>query len=473
MRPLLVAAVLAMGSCSKGLDEIDPDNEFGNIDDVDPTNPDVDDPKFNAIVNLRTFAFAGVENESEEELIRKGLDNDQVVYEVQPYLLPEGDYVEDNNYSFERPYAMSTTEGNMLFFHRTKDGRATNISSGYCYVREENGGMSQITETAKYAPYGYEMNNKEVAFGNLQGGVFFANKGILSSSDGSESWQHNPEGLLWSSRDLSDYNPAMGGGVLPQIVESPFGMMMATESHVRTVQELVIQEILYDTLDMDGAIPIYDYSTPVDTVWGYTPIHLPEPASLIYSEDMGNSWVDMPFRSNDTLHSFKGSIFTTAEGDILHMGYSFDRQTLVQSVFRADSGQQIADTLTFASATTNISNDTPIAVSNPEIFFNPVTQRVELIEVFNHKLVLWSIDKQQLLSGSADWTYECELSVRGSRYADYAPQFGIGSLIDETNGVQNIYVSWGGKSPSAKAIYVIKRDLDTPALAAWLTQNRI
>ena len=120
-----------------------------------------------------------------------------------------------------------------------------------------------------------------------------------------------------------------------------------------------------------------------------------------------------------------------------------------------------------------------------DIALNPVTQRFEVVATnrsgggegrtqdANFTLNLYSIEPEALLSGSADWRFEGSLFERRSPQLPVVKnQFGDGchpaaAVIDETEGVQHVFVYLGGvKGPAG--IFHLKRTLDTPKLAAFL-----
>lgn len=471
---ILLGALILFG-CNKEDIILDVDDTFSTPDTGDTgSDPDTDDPNYVKLNNLRTYVFAGQSNPVEENLLLASDENASMEYKFESVFIPEGDVVEKENYSFETPMAVKSGENSVLFFNRSINGKGSNLASGWCLTELSNLGWSPVVETRKYAPYGYEKNGA-TAVGLSDSKVYFVSKGVLYADAGANNWSHFPEALQWSSRDLSDMNLDIGGNILPTTLDTKFGLMLQTESYVETIEELVIAEIKYDTLDMDGEIPIYG-TTPVDTVWAYAPFQLARVPSLVISSDNGASWNDYVISANDTLHLHKcNSLYINSgmyEGSIITVGYDLNKKTLNQSIYKYEIGDAVEDTLSYESHVTNIGNDMPLGLSTPELIYNPVTNRIEMIEGFTNKLIIWSIGIDDLFSGSSDWTRECELLNRGDRYAEFADTYPVGSVVDEANGVQILYLSMGAKSPSRKAIYSLTRDLDTPALANWLSNTR-
>ncbi len=472
-----ILGILLLWGCNKSDEFLDTDDSFSNPKTGESDeSPDTDDLNYIKLSNLRTYVFAGQSNPVEEQLLLNTTENSSVEFKFESVFIPEGDIIEDGNYSFEKPMAAKSGDNTVLFFNRTlKGGKGKNHASGWCFSNTVSEEWTPVVEAGKYAPYGYDKDGA-IAFGVSDEKFYFASKGLMFADANVSDWSHYPEALQWSSRDLSHLNSDIGGEVLPNILDTKFGLMMLTESYSETDDILVIAEIKYDTLDMDGEIPIYG-TTPMDTIWAYMPIQNPKVPSLIVSTDKGFSWNDYVISANDTLHLHKGVSFSIKDGDyegsIINMGYDLNNRTLHQAVYRYNIGDEIVDTLHFEYHVTNIKNDMPQGLSTSEIILNPVTKRIELVEGFTNKLVLWSIGIDDLFNGSSDWTRECELINRGDRYAEFADTNPIGSVIDIEKGVQILYLSMGAKSPSRKAIYSLTRDLDTPALANWLLSTRV
>lgn len=475
---IFLLAALTIWSCDKSDNLLGGDDSFTHPDtDQSGVPSDTDDPNYIKLRDYRTYVFAGATNLNEESMLTAAAAA-PVKYSFEPVFIPEGDVVDKGNYSMEKPMALRAGNESVLFFKRSLNGSSnTNLASGWCVSSRPDGATewSAITEIRKFAPYGYSKGGA-FAVGVSSNQVYCATKGVLLSDGGTDNWLHYPEALQWSQRNLSAFNPDIGGDVLPNVMDTDFGLMMMTESYATTIQELVIAEIKYDTLDMDGSIPIYG-TTPVDTVFAYTSVQEPNVASLVVSSDGGQSWTDYPYQVNDTLHLLAGTSLSVKQGayrgSIINVGYDLTKRRLNQCVYRYNDADDIADTLVFQSHATNITNDSPIGLSTPELIYNPVTGKIELIEAFTNQLIVWSIGLDEIFAGNSSWTKECILLHRGVRYADFADTYAVGSIIDEINGVQEIYLSMGAKNPSRKAIYRLTRDLNTPQLANWISTARV
>ncbi|TKG95092.1 hypothetical protein EYV94_10280 [Puteibacter caeruleilacunae] len=471
---IVILSLLVLWGCDKGDALQDIDQSFSDPDTAQSGDgSDTDDAEYNRLVNYRTYVFAGNSNTGEEHVLSAGADA-SVKYGLDEVFLPDGDVVEKENYSLQSPMAVELNGITTLFFNRSLNGKTgTNSASGWCYSTLENNTWGKVTEVRKYAPYGYEKDGV-AALGATAQEILWASKGVMISTD-SHSWDHKPEALAWDSRDLSDFDASIGGDISNNMEESEFGLMMMSESFVEVQQVLSIGEIKYDTLDMDGDIPIYG-TTPVDTVWVYSPVQKPRVPSVIISEDNGTTWNDYDIAANDTMFMVGGTFMVMPEGEyagnIVSVGYDINKKSMNQATYTYDDAADLEAGLPFQFTETNITNNTPIGLSAPELIYNPVTQRVELIEAFNHQLVLWSIAPADLFAGSAEWTQECTLLFRGERYADFADVHAFGSIVDANEGVQRIYLSMGAKSPSRKAIYCLTRDLNTADLSSWITNVR-
>ena len=126
-------------------------------------------------------------------------------------------------------------------------------------------------------------------------------------------------------------------------------------------------------------------------------------------------------------------------------------------------------------------------LDTPDLSCNPVTRRLEAVvtdrmgggvaERFLEvpfSLNLWSIDPEQLLTGSATWRFEgCLFEPQISMISPVKMGDGChpaATVIDPEAGVQHIFVYLG--SPSGPAgIFHLSRTLDTPKLAAFLQDS--
>lgn len=112
-------------------------------------------------------------------------------------------------------------------------------------------------------------------------------------------------------------------------------------------------------------------------------------------------------------------------------------------------------------------------VDTVDLTFNPLTRRLELVrsERYRMELWLWSIDPADWQTGQ--WRRECRLLARKGKFYSTADGFHpAGAVVDETRGVQHIFV-YAGHPNGPAGVFRITRTLDTPKLTAILSQEPI
>ena len=112
-------------------------------------------------------------------------------------------------------------------------------------------------------------------------------------------------------------------------------------------------------------------------------------------------------------------------------------------------------------------------LDTPDIDYNPVTQRFEVVRSFRERLLvdLWSIDPREW--ESAEWRFEGVLFARrpseeGKEFYKISDGFHpAGGVIDAKNGVQHIFIYVGHPNGPA-GTFRITRTLETSKLAEFL-----
>ena len=115
---------------------------------------------------------------------------------------------------------------------------------------------------------------------------------------------------------------------------------------------------------------------------------------------------------------------------------------------------------------TNLKN--PRFVDTVDFFFNPVTNRFEVVrsERYRMQLWLWSAAPEDWPTGK--WRRECRIFAReGAFYRDADGFHPASAVIDTKRGVQHIFVYTGHPNGPA-GVFRITRTLDTPSLARFL-----
>ena len=122
-----------------------------------------------------------------------------------------------------------------------------------------------------------------------------------------------------------------------------------------------------------------------------------------------------------------------------------------------------------------------------DLDYNPVTKRLEAThpnrsgagpgKLRNGKmsLLLWSIDPEELLAGSADWRFDLTFFSREGQLDFQHPKaidglHPTGNVIDEKAGVQHIFMYMGFPEGPA-GVFRLTRTLDTEKLKAFLTEG--
>ena len=475
----LLFAILFTGLLITGCDKSDAtkviDENFATPDTLgDGFNPNGDDVLL--LQGYRNYVFAGFANKQEEFLLTSGKDAN-VKFDLSPVLIPEGEIVDFENASFENPIVVELNGQSHILFNRSVDGRAYNDFSGWCLAPIIDGVIGDITEIRKYAPYGRNEMSR-FAYGVVENELFISNKGMLKGDI--TSWMHYPYATFsWSNRDVSNYFEDIGGGAVSKIYDTKFGPLSFSESYAEQEYRTEIGSFIYEVIDFKGGLPVY--GDIIDTTFIEVAYKMPRAGSLLFTDDDGQTWNDIEWLAQDTVDMLSHSVLCIDGGDydgsIIQIGYSQDGKSMNQAVYQYADVDVIdvandSTSITFVGANTNITNEIAGARSVNEIILNPVTNRVELIETFTSKIIIWSIGVDEIFNGSAEWTKELELLNRGDVYSIYSSPYSLGSVIDEENGVQHLYLSLGGATPSRKAIYKLSRDLDTPALKAWIESTR-
>ena len=116
----------------------------------------------------------------------------------------------------------------------------------------------------------------------------------------------------------------------------------------------------------------------------------------------------------------------------------------------------------------------PSSVEDIGFDYNPVTKRFESVRSVREKMLvdLWSIDPAEW--ESAEWRFEGTIFARKPDEAEfYGTADGFhptGTVIDEENGVQHIFI-YSGHPCGPAGSFRITRTLDTPKLSQFLTER--
>ncbi len=218
--------------------------------------------------------------------------------------------------------------------------------------------------------------------------------------------------------------------------------------------------------------------------------------------DAGETWQVCAWENQErTARSVEPAAATFGDGHMLLVTREFHKTfgtgpdgsfRHTQHLYRHKKGAAF-ETVAFDTRRTNITAnggaDTN-ALDTPDLIFNPVSGRLELLQSHrwgpatakdsSNKIIadkdlqrsslnLWSIAPEDLLNGSAQWRFDGTLIERVG-YSTKGNKDGLhpgGSLVDEKNGVQRIFV-YAGWRRSPSGIFCITRSLDTERLRAAL-----
>ena len=313
---------------------------------------------------------------------------------------------------------------------RSEDGGKT-WSEPYdlrdCMNQEDRnrGGIVPLSHRAKFdkgndSPLGYKIHLH--AIGTARDGAVISvnNHGVFQSADVGRTWKHFSQAL----REDTFKHPIINIG--PRIIDDP--------EH--------------------GLLVFGNWFGEVDQYHKYS-----EKLVVLSSQDGGTTW-----RAEEHPAGFK----QYEPAAILH-DETYRIVTRDQNEVRAHRQMTWLPQQIPAITKTNLQD--PRLVDTVDLSFNPVTRRFEIVRSERHRmeLWLWSIAPEAWSKG--EWRRECRLFARKGKFYQDADGFHpAGAVIDESRGVQHIFIYTGHPNGPA-GVFRLTRTLDTPKLAELLTRE--
>jgi hypothetical protein len=400
---------------------------------------------------------------------------------IKPVILPEGENFWGDNLHMGWPVAAMNGD-TLIMQSRRNIYHSAGVAcraiypnnkdeySGGFYCRSEDAGKSwgpmidinPFFDNSNGIPVG-GMSNIGV---NEDGEFFIKNKGAIISDDNGKSWALYEDAFADCQADYWE----MG----PRVVNHPvFGMLMFNSSN-------------YGAFESRG-----HYSPPWHTY-------------IRRSQNGGVTWDDMSWDTSieggsDYTWPMEPAAVTWGPGHILlisrehNPNVASDGMTwaMSQHLYTYENGDEFAPgDIVFETKRSNIEGNLNVekwANDTADVALNPLTNRIEVLqsarygggpgydgnstEVDMFTLNLWSIDPDELLSGSNLWRFEGTILLRNEHMS---PGFNIDGLhpgaavMDVENGVQHIFVYAGGHACERTGVFQIDRTLNTGQLSAFL-----
>lgn len=296
-----------------------------------------------------------------------------------------------------------------------------------CMTPEDRnrGGIVPLSHRAKFdknnrSPLGYKVHLH--ALGTSRDGAIFAvnNHGVFRSEDAGHSWKHFSRAL----RDDTFNHPIINIG--PRILDDP----------------------------KQGLLVFGNWFGEVDQYHKYA-----QKLVVLRSSDGGATW-----QADEHPAEFK----QYEPAAIFHAG-KYYLVTRDQNEVRSHRQMTWLPGQTPTIKTTNLQD--PRLVDTVDLSFNPVTKRLEIVRSERHRmeLWLWSIAPEDWPTGK--WRRECRLFRReGKFYADADGFHPAGAVIDESRGVQHIFI-YSGHPNGPAGVFRLTRTLDTAKLAEYLAKE--
>ncbi len=384
--------------------------------------------------------------------------------------LPVGDKVVGYNWHFMAPIATMVDDTIIMSCsrdqshdwakgERQKDGKAANYD---LISTSEDGGKSwsKLTRLADYKKSaGSNTVGSMSAIGTVNGVAIQINQeGCYRSFDKGKNWEYLSGAF---TRDQLKNGPAVTLG--PRIIETAYGLT-TFQSNGRQNDELWLR-----------------FSNDNGLTWQQTFQNLPdstrihgEPSAVMYENNLivlGRVWSAESFDPKERTYRY-GQYWST------------DGKLPVKSALtNIKTTDAFAEMIPIAGRIKSVGFG-PWSQDTPDIIYNPVSKRIEAV-VTNRMggglgresdrsvctLNLWSIDPEQLLSGSSVWRFEGTLLER--KITD-TPKFHdgmhpAGGVVDIKRGLHHIFV-WIGYYDGPTGIYRISIPLDTQKVSKFLQQ---
>ncbi len=390
-----------------------------------------------------TLIISGGERSRLITLEQKGLSV------IRPVALPIGSHLLGSNRHLGWPVGIKVGKSLLCAYHRTRhhhgSGPQADADSSHALVVRSTNGGATWSEPCDLRAHGINQDPMVLDFGNCFGvagnKVLLATKyGVYRSEDEGESWI-----LLRGALTQAQTGHAKKGHFGPRMINHPERGMV---------------------------IPV-----------GVT--HSPS-LDLYSSHDEGVTWTHERFSTTEAIHPIEPTA-------IHHDGHLvfLTRNHPLPFKFHGEIHAPIRPAMLVSNTgwfpmkhqgVTNISSHR--WPDTTDIDFNPVSHRYEAVvtnrnggvlenerhETKEQSVNLWSISPENLYAGRADrWRFEATLLTLVSGMLEMKPNdidaaHPGGSVIDESAGVQHIFI-YCGRYATPTGIYRISRTLDTFALS--------
>ena len=342
---------------------------------------------------------------------------------LSPVYIPEGEGFRSGTYNFGWPVA-SMVESTIIIStqRRLLTGQIDDLSGkGQLLIISKDGGKNWDApiEVQNIQPYGYTVGSQS-CIGTFDGNIIQKGNGTMITNNQGENWSPLPRAFKFVSNEEYGANG-------PRIHDHPaFGLLFFTGTTVDIDTGSVFRSNL-------GALW-------EDTYWtteGTGVINCPGPSSLILDD---------------------GSILMMASNG----------RNMVQYLYEYTAGDDYTD-IQFSVDTIENINTSLSAYDVPDLIYNPVTDRIELMESNPAALLLWSIDQSDLMNGSTDWTPDC-VPLKRTGKASMHP---AGSVVDLASNMQHLILYIGGEYSDRNCLYMLSRTLDSDQLSEWVNKYRV
>ena len=343
--------------------------------------------------------------------------------ELDPVVVPEGEGFVPGSYNFGWPVAaMSGTTIIVSTQRKLLPGQPDDKSGkGQLLIISGDKGESWAApvEVQTLQPYGYWVGSQS-CIGVAGEKIIQKGSGTLITDNQGENWSPYPRAFKFASQEAYGING-------PRIHLHPsFGLIFLT-----------------------GNTPTIDRGS-------------------VFRSDDGTEWEDdfWNIEGGAGVVCRGPSALVLDDGSILMLASNGNR--MVQYLYRYTSGDTYAD-IQFTADTIKGINTSRSAYDVPDLILNPVTGRIEMLESNPTNLLLWSINKNDLLGGSISWELESTLLSRDG----FDSMHPAGSVVDTDNQVQHIFLYIGGAYPDRNCIFRLSRTLDTGSLSGWINNYRL
>ena len=343
--------------------------------------------------------------------------------QVAEVLVPEGEDFKSGSYNFGWPVAAMNGSSIIVSTQRKLLPGQTDDKSGkgQLLITSDDAGetWSKPVEVQNLQPYGYRVGDLS-CIGNFEGNIIQKGNGTMITEDKGANWKPFPRAFKYVTQEA--YGP---NG--PRIHNHPaFGLIFVTGTSASIGTGSVIRS--------DNGVLWEDSDWGIE---GDDPVNCPGPSSLVLED---------------------GSILMVSSNGL----------QMVQYLYKYKAGDTYDGILFTADILFDIS--TSLSANDvPNLIYNPVSGKIEMMESNPGALILWSIDPKDLMEGSIDWELETVLMKR----TGISSMHPAGSVVDLDKQLQHIFLYMGGEYPDRNCIYKLSRSLDTKSLASWINEQRI